>query len=441
MLRSLELREKREPLAVAIRQLADKVNDEAQGWDAADEQRWTEVNGEYDGLSRQIQTAERAEEVEAQQTVVEPGEQIGREDIIPDADTPDLGVDAEKRTALAIRGWFRSIADKDVSEEEREACKSLGIGLGKRQVDIPLFSTREVRTMKRAMDTTTGAGGETIPEGFQRSLEVAMFAFGGLRQKATIIRTDSGNDLPLPTIKDVDGGGDPSVGVIVSEAGAITEGDDPQTGALILEAFKYTSKIQKISPELLEDSAFDMAAELGRMLGERIARGQSGHYATGTGTGQPEGITVGATVGKVAASQTVPTDDELVELTHALDPAYRIGAEFMAADSFLLLIRKLKDLDGAYIWQRGLQAGAPDTLLSYPITPNVQFPDAASATIPMVFGQLSKYQIREVRSIRLKRLNELYAENDLIGFVAFMRSDGGLLDAGANPVVSFKMAT
>ena len=435
-----ELREQRAPLATEIRELADKVNDADRTWDAQDEERWGKVNTDYDALSRQIEVAERAEAVEAQQTAtIESG--IGREDIIPGADTPALGEAVERKTALAVRGWFRSTCDMTVSEEEKEACAALGIGLGKREVDIPLFSTREVRMVKRAMDTDAGDGGETIPEGFQRSLERALFAFGGLRQRATILRTASGNDLPLPTIKDVDGSGDPSVGVIVAESGAIGEGDDPQTGSLVMEAYKYTSKIQKISPELLEDSAFDMAAELGRMLGERIARGQSGHYATGTGSGQPEGITVGATVGVTAASQTVVTDDEILNLVYSLDPAYRIGAEFMAADTFVLLLRKLKDANDAYIWQMGLKSGEPDRLLGYPITSNVDFPDAASATLPMVFGQLRKYHIREVNSIRLKRLNELYAANDLIGFVAFMRSDGALLDAGAKPVKSLKMLT
>lgn len=437
MLKSLKLREDRAPLSVRIRELADKVNDTERTWEPADEENWTQVNSDYDGLTRQIEVAERAEEVEAQQTeIVAP--EAGRDDVIP-----EVSVETEiteRMTSQAIRGWFRSTCDMEVSEEERTACQRLGIGLGKREVDVPLLRTEDVRRFHRAMGTPATEGGETIPEGFHAELERALYAFGGLRQKATIIRTDSGNDLPMPTIKDVDGGGDPSVGVIVDEAGVVGEGDDPQTGSLIMKAYKYTSKIQKISPELLEDSAFNMASELGRMLGERIARGQSGHYATGTGTGQPEGITVGATVGETAASATVVTDDEIVNLIHSLDPAYRMGAEFMAADTFMLLIRKLKDEDGHYIWQRGLQAGIPDMLLGYPITSNVQFPDAAIDAKPMVFGQLPKYKIREVRTIRLKRLNELYAANDLIGFVAFMRSDGALLDAGANPVKSLQMA-
>jgi HK97 family phage major capsid protein len=52
----------------------------------------------------------------------------------------------------------------------------------------------------------------------------------------------------------------------------------------------------------------------------------------------------------------------------------------------------------------------------------------------MLFGDLSKYLIRDVSSIRLVRLEERYADLDQIAFIAFMRSDGNLLDAGTRPV-------
>jgi HK97 family phage major capsid protein len=133
---------------------------------------------------------------------------------------------------------------------------------------------------------------------------------------------------------------------------------------------------------------------------------------------------------------TAIISDEVIDLIHSVDPAYRPNASFMMHDVVLAAIRKLKEqTTNAYIWQPGLQAGVPDRLLGYRYTVNQSMSSTFTTGQKLVlFGDLSKYLIRDVSTIRLVRLEERYADTDQIAFIAFMRTDGNLLDAGTRPV-------
>jgi HK97 family phage major capsid protein len=209
---------------------------------------------------------------------------------------------------------------------------------------------------------------------------------------------------------------------------------------MIMHAYKYTSEGILVPTELLEDSAFNLAELLGSMLGERLGRICNQENTLGTGNSMPKGITVAAPVGYTTAASNIVLADELIHLVHSVDPAYRPDSGFMMHDSTILSIRLLKDGQGQYLWQSGLQQGVPDRLFSYMLTTNQDMAVIGSQAIVALFGQLQKYKIREVRDIRLYRLQERYRDVDQDGFMAFFRQDGNLLDAGTGPVKSLKMA-
>ena len=149
-----------------------------------------------------------------------------------------------------------------------------------------------------------------------------------------------------------------------------------------------------------------------------------------------------ATLGVTAASAAAITGDELINLYHSVDPAYRAGAGWVMHDNVVLYVRKLKDGDNQYLWQPGLQAGVPDRLLTAPVTVCQEMASTVEASAKTVlFGQLSKYKVRDVGTLRLKRLVERYAEYDVEGFVALSRHDGELLDAGTHPVKYLQQAS
>jgi HK97 family phage major capsid protein len=341
--------------------------------------------------------------------------------------------EVDRRASIAVQGWLRAMKPGNkILPEHEEACRYFGFTPHTKEVEIPLVKDyRSVKREYRDMSLTAGSGGVTVPEGFVSALEQALLAFGGMRQVADVIRTDGVGDLPWPTMNDT-----ANKGAILAEATTFSTSVDPTFSSVVFKAFKYSSKPIIVSNELLQDSAFDLAAMVGGWLGTRIARIQNDHFTTGTGTSLPMGIVVAATEGVEATSKTAVTDAEIITQQHKIDPAYRPNAQWMFHDTILAAIRALKDSStGQYLWQPGMQAGVPDRLLghTYVINQSMASAQAQSAKI-ILFGDFSKYKIRDVAAVRMVRLDELFAQTDQVGFVAFLRSDGNLLDAGTNPV-------
>lgn len=283
---------------------------------------------------------------------------------------------------------------------------------------------------------TDSAGGYLVPEGFWNQLEESMLAYGGVREVSTVIRTASGNDLPMPTVNDT-----ANKGAILTENTQISE-QDVTFGSVTLNAYMYTSKLVRVSYQLMQDSAFDMAGFLAGALGTRIARITNEHFTTGTGTGQPKGVVTCASAGKTAAGGQTSSViyDDLVDLEHSVDPSYRRGARFMMNDAWLKAIKKLQvsTTDERPIWLPGLAVKEPDTILGYPYTINQDMASGASAsTKAILFGNFKKYMVRDVVGATLLRLNERYADYLQVGFFAYSRHDGDMLDAGTDPVKYF----
>jgi len=353
----------------------------------------------------------------------------------------------ERARSLAFRGWCMSQANlqEEIRPEMRAAMQRFDLG-GDRAMDVNIGSLlsepqggRRIDEIRNALSVGSDtAGGFTVPTGFITALEIAMLAYGGMRQVSTIMRTATGNELPYPTTNDTS-----NEGIELSEnAAADTDGTDVDFGNLVLRAYNYSSKFVRVSNVLIRDSAFSLEALLGRMLGERLGRIQNRRCTTGDGAAKAEGITVASTEGKEAASATALDADEIIELIHSVDPSYRSqGSRFMMHDSVFLQVTLLKDGEGNYLHQPGLADGSDLRVRGYPVTINQHMASsvAASAKV-MLFGLLSKYLIREVSTMRLRRLVERFAEYDQTAFLALLSFDGGLLDAGTHPVKHMVMA-
>jgi HK97 family phage major capsid protein len=174
-------------------------------------------------------------------------------------------------------------------------------------------------------------------------------------------------------------------------------------------------------------------------LGNRIGRIQNDHFTTGDGSGKPKGV-VNASASGVTSVADPPTYDNFVDLVHSVDPAYRSNGKFMMNDATLKTIKKIKvlqysgDTTGVPLWSPSLVAGQPDMILGYPFVINQSMASPGSTAKKVLFGDFSKYLVRDVRDVTLLRLDERFAELGQVAFLAFARSDGDLLDAGTNPV-------
>jgi HK97 family phage major capsid protein len=479
-----ELFEKRKASSDRLQQLRDaayigpdgkKLPDDApREWNTEERAEWTKVNTEYDDLTRQIQVEQRMEQIRTEQTTIQ----------TPAFDPRALPYDgkkakkdltkeerraakqqkrafqkhgwnarhvSEEMRANVIQGWCRTQLGKSVKSEHVAAARSMGLSdrlFKSRELPLNLMSTRNVRGLtanvanrmsglsaeQRAQFVNVPiSGGVTVPEGFMYNLEIALLAYANVRLYADVIRTDSGADLPWPEVNDTT-----VKGYRVQETTAVTE-KDLTWGAQILHAYKYTSGMVQLPVELLEDSAFNLAEELGELFGIRIGRIQADEFTFGAGNGMPTGFVIGAMQGVQATSPTALAGDDILTLKHSVDPAYRTpGVGFVMHDQILLAVKKLKDGSGRYLFKDGLQGlgvGYPMTLDSDPIWINQSMASTiVSGNKTMVYGQLKKIIVRDVSQIRMRRLVERYADQDLEGFVMFSRADCQLLDAGTNPI-------
>jgi len=283
----------------------------------------------------------------------------------------------------------------------------------------------------RAQSTTAGAGGYTVPTDLANAVDKTLKAWGPMYNEdiCTVITTSSGNPLDFPKVDDT-----AVAAAQHSEAAAMTDdgGVDATFTKLTLGAFAYDTEWVQISMELLQDSAINIEQFLGELLGERLARRVNSELTVGDGTGDPLGIVAASTLGVTAASTTAVTFDELLDLYHSVDPAYRASpkARWMFNDTTLKGIRKLKSGDGQYIWQMGdVRTGAPGTLFDKPYSVNQACVTGATGTKPIVFGDFGKYYVRKVGAPVIGVRREYYWPN--IGLAGVVRLDGDLIQTGA----------
>jgi HK97 family phage major capsid protein len=365
----------------------------------------------------------------------------------------------------AFRAWALAGSDCELTERQQKNAQRCGVNLASKKMKLNLFAPvalkasnlknpteDDIRAWHRQMDekraglrqdetraaltgaqSTTTTGGYTVADAAMRALEVALLQFGGVRSVATIIRTDTGGPLPMPTTNDT-----ANKGARLAENTTATE-LEMTFSQVVLDAFKYSSKYLLASVEFLQDSSINVSEFIGNALGNRIGRIQNDEFTTGTGSGQPNGI-VNAAASGVTGVADPPTHDNLQDLIHSVDPAYRPNGKFMMHDSTLKSLKKIKvlqysgDVVGLPLWQPGLTLGAPDTILGFPYVINQSMAVPGSTAKKIIFGDFSKFIIRDCRDVTLLRLDERFAELHQVAFLAFARSDSDLLDAGTNPV-------
>lgn len=299
----------------------------------------------------------------------------------------------------------------------------------------------------RAAGTAPGsAGGYLVPTGFSGEIIETLKYFGGMNQVATIQETDTGNPIEWPTNDDTT-----NVGALVAENTSMAAATDLVFGQKLISAYLFSSRPLLVALPLLQDAGVDIEAYLARKIGQRLGRVYNTYQTTGTGAAQPQGITVGASVGKTAAAAAAITYNELIDLEHSVNIAYRqsfpvpnggdgkqgdrVGYMFNDASVFAAL-RKLADSQTRPLWVpwlgQGVAGAVPATFNGWNYWINDDMPSLATTAKTVAFGNFTEsYLIRSVKGFSLIRLDELYIGSGQIGFLAFGRMDAGVVDAGA----------
>jgi len=410
-----ELREKRAKLISDARAILDKADSEKRGLSPEEVESQRKMLDDAKALVEQIRNLEELETEERALASSLPESQ--RTESRSKGDKPS---DAQKTAYMgALRSYIAGGFQAMTGDEQK----------------ILRSGYREFNGEERAQSTLSGAaGGFVIPvdTSFYGQIVEAQKFYGGMfNAGCEIITTSTGADLPIPTDDDT-----ANVGAIVGEEGSHTGASNVALGQKVLKAYLYSSKIVKYSWQLMQDSSVPWDAYLARKLGMRLGRIQNTHLTTGIGSGQPQGVVTAAASGRQSATgnSTSVTWDDFKRLIHSVDIAYRSAGKIMMRDATALEVRLLKDGNGRDLWQDSTNAGQPATILGYPVVINNDMAAMAASAKHTLFGDFSNYKIRQVRDVTIVRLNELYAENGQNGILAFMRMDGGLVDAGQSPI-------
>lgn len=287
--------------------------------------------------------------------------------------------------------------------------------------------------IRNTMSTTTDSeGGYAVPTETAGMIIDALKAYGGVRRYATVISTPSGAPMEYPTSD-----GTTEEGELIGENTTATD-SDPSFGTLALPVYKYSSKVITVPIELLQDASADIEAFIRSRIGTRLGRITNKHYTTGTGSAQPNGFVTAASVGVTASTGGATTFSygNLVDLVHSVDPAYREGGQcvFAMSDAAVKVAKKIVDGQSRPIFLPAYDLsnqGQLDTILGYPVQVNQHMAAPAANAKSVAFGDFGKYVIRDAMALELFRFADSpYLKKGQIGFLAWLRTGGNLMDNG-----------
>lgn len=211
-----------------------------------------------------------------------------------------------------------------------------------------------------------------------------------------------GNSRTIPTLGT-------SVQVFWTAEGAKKRSTQPKF-QLVTQTLKKLAAIVPMTEEVLEDTLINLNSLLGALFAEAIAKEEDIQFFAGTGnpwTGllNTAGLNV---VTQTGAAGTVNADD-LLDMIDATPTGALNGAKFYMHRGFGSAIRRLKDVDGRYIFA-GPTGGATSQIWNYPVEFSDAFPapaDVATGEAFILFGNLKQGAIfGDKQGIRIKLLDQ-----------------------------------
>jgi HK97 family phage major capsid protein len=387
----LELREKRNTAWNAAKAFLDSHRTENGTLTAEDDATYSKMEQHIADLGKEISRLERQEAMEAE---------LSKPVNTPLTSKPTTGNQKEEKSGRA-------------SDAYKEAMLT-AMRSNFRQVS---------NVLQEGVDAD---GGYLVPEEYDHRLIDVLDEENIMRKLAHKITTSGEHKINIAATK--------PAAAWIEEGGAL-QFSDATFSQILLDAHKLHVAI-KVTEELLYDNAFGLENYIITQFGKALANAEEDAFLNGTGVGQPLGLFAETGGGTVAATVTTLTADDIMKLVYALKRPYRKNAKFILNDQTIATIRTFKDNNGAYMWQPALTHGEPDRLLGYEVHTSPFAPVDAIA-----FGDYSYYNIGDRGTRSFKQLNELFAGNGMIGFVAKERVDGKLILPEAVQILKVKPAT
>lgn len=386
----LELREKRNNAWNAAKAFLESHRTEKGTLIAEDDATYTQMEQEINDLGKEIARLERQEALEAE---------LSKPVNTPLTSKPGSGKE-EPKTGRASDAYRKAMLDA--------------------------FRSNFKRVSNILQEGVDADGGYLVPEEYDHRLIDILTEENIMRGLSTTITTSGEHKINIAATK-------PAASWI-EEGGALTFGE-ATFSQILLDAHKLHVAI-KVTEELLYDNAFGLENYIITQFGKALANAEEDAFLNGDGEGKPVGLFAASGGGTVAGTLSAAIkSDDMLDLVYALKRPYRKNASFIMNDKTLLSLRKLKDNNGAYIWQPSYQAGEPDRVLGYAVHTSAYAPDDAIA-----FGDYKYYNIGDRGTRSFSELRELFAGNGMIGYVAKERVDGKLILPEAVQILKLQSA-
>ncbi|BEP14807.1 phage major capsid protein [Acidothermaceae bacterium B102] len=387
---------------------AKSILDAAEGRSLTVEERtgYDQINADLDAKDAEIRS------------LVETDKRNSSADAIRSEYAKFIAPDGSNKTEDSFEKDFRSFLRGDLRALDVVRDKPL-THLERREMSGP---GAETRTLSRL---TAAAGQNTVKTSFYDQLVQNLIVNAALLNAGpTVVSTESGEQIQIPKTLTH------STGALFAEAATITN-SDPTFGQITLGAYKYGALVQ-VSRELIDDSSVDLLGYLAMEMGRAVGNAAGADFIIGNGTSKPRGITLDTTLGVTGGLGVTGafTADNLIDLFYSVAPVYRqsASANWMLQDITLGAVRKLKDTTNRYLWEPSLVPGVPDTLLGKGIVTDPNFAATGLAAKSVIFGDISRYFVREVAGVRMEQSNDFAFSSDLVTFKAVWRADGALVD-------------
>jgi HK97 family phage major capsid protein len=296
--------------------------------------------------------------------------------------------------------------------------------------------------------TTPGDGGFALPKEIDAAIEGKLRDISPLRALATVVRTSSADYRKLVATNGIASGW-------VNETAT-----RPETATNIFAEVAVPTGELYANPAatqaMLDDAAFDVSQWLIDEIAIEFAQKEGAAFISGTGVQRPKGFLTYATAATLdgarpfgtlqyvpagAAGAFVATNpqDRIVDLVHALRPAFRQGASFVMNSKTLSVVRKFKDTTGQFLWQPGLGDQRPATLLGYPVVEAEDMPDIAADALSIAFGNFKHgYVVADRTDVRV--LRDPYSNKPFVNFYATKRVGGALVNSDAIKLMKFAVS-
>lgn len=387
------------------KELIERAEKENRSMSAEENAQYDKMNKDMDSLTDRVEKIKKQNERSSYMS-----ESQGR--VTKDSQETSIYEDYIKRSGDLTK---RQAAELRATPEYREAYQKF-LAFGSAGV-----TSDELRAMQA--DSAIGGGYTIAPQEMVRQLLKDVDDVAVIRQFAEVYQVTTSDSLGVPTLeKDADD----ADWTAELKTGSETE---MEFGKRELKPYPLAKRV-KLSNKLMRLSIFNAEQLVRERLAYKFGISQEKAFMTGDGVQKPLGLFVASSDGistdrdKACGLQTKVKPDEIIDTKHMLKPQYWAGARWLFHRDILAHYRKMKDGNGQYIWQPGLQAGAPDRLLDIPYTLSEYAPKTLTSGLYVtLLGNLKYYWIADALDMQVQRLVELYAETNQTGFIGRMETD------------------